>query len=162
MDLETEKEGNILVIDDDKQLADMLVKYLSKLGYRTFSENNGFDGIARFKTGYFQLILLDLKMPDINGIEVLDRIKGIDRQAVVIIITGEGTIESAVSAIKKGAYDYITKPFDLKSLEVVINRAMERRTLVKQVGIFRGVAIALLISIPLWLLLGIFLASLLK
>jgi DNA-binding NtrC family response regulator len=77
----------------------------------------------------------------------------------VVVITGFGTIESAVQAIKNGAYDYITKPVKLEELDIVVDRALEKRGLVKQLDFFRGLTLAVLISIPLWLILGIILAS---
>jgi DNA-binding response OmpR family regulator len=77
---------------------------------------------------------------------------------MVIVITGYGTIESAVRAIKNGAYDFIPKPFKLDELEVIIKRALERHTLFRQLGIFRGLTLALIISVPFWLILGIVLA----
>lgn len=74
----------------------------------------------------------------------------------VLVITGYGTIESAVTAIKKGAYDFIPKPFKMNELEMVIGRALERHTLFRQLGVFRGLGIGLMISVPGWMVLSIF------
>ena len=105
------------------------------------------------------VIILDVKMPGMDGITLLHEIKGLDNRCVVVLITGFGTVESAVKAIKEGAYDFITKPVKFDQLDVVVNRALEKRHLVKQLDFFRGLTLAVLISVPLWLILGIILAS---
>jgi len=152
------KDINILVVDDDKMLADNLTEYLTKLGYHASSVYDGNEAIDRFRQGNYQLVITDLVMPDMDGIELMDSIKRIDKVAMIIVVTGHGSIESAVTAIKKGAYDYILKPFKMEELDVIINRAFERHTLSKQLGLFRGLSLALMISIPVWLILGIILA----
>ena len=156
------KDIDILIVDDDVMVADNLTDYLSRLGYRTFAVYDSNEAVEKFREGNFQLVITDLIMPDMDGIELIDRIKRIDKKAMVIVVTGHGTIESAVTAIRKGAYDYILKPFKLEELEVIITRALERQTLSKQLGLFRGIALALMISIPVWLILGIILAYVLK
>jgi DNA-binding NtrC family response regulator len=161
MVLKTDKNVRILVVDDDQPLADMLVEFLAKLGYQATAAYNGREGLAQFERGYFQLVILDLKLPDMDGMEVLEAIKAEDSRSVVLIITGYGTIESSVTAVKKGAYDFIPKPINLESLELIIHRALEKHTLFKQLGIFRGLTLALIISVPVWLILGIILAKLL-
>ncbi len=161
MDLKTDKNVRILVIDDDQHLADMLLEFLVKQGYQAFAAYNGREGLVQFEQGDFQLVILDLKLPDMDGMEVLESIKAIDSRAVVLIITGYGTIESSVAAVKKGAYDFIPKPINLEALELIISRALEKHTLFKQLGIFRGLTLALIISVPVWLILGIILATIL-
>jgi len=151
-------EHRILVVDDDKMLADTLVDSLSVLGYQAVAAYGGLGGLERFKSGVFQMVIADLKMPELDGMELLKAIKGIDSKAVVLMITGYGSIDTAVTAIKNGAYDFISKPFDLEALEVIIKRALERHTLIKRLGIFRGLTLALIISVPVWLILGISLA----
>ena len=158
MTLSHKKDANILVVDDDKVLADNLVEYLSKLGYQTSPAYGGREGLATFEHGDFQLVITDLKMPEMDGMELLEAVKALDRRVVVTVITGYGTIESAVEAIKKGAYDYIPKPFKMEELEVIVSRALERHTLLRQLGVFRGLTLALIISVPFWLILGIILA----
>lgn len=156
------KEANILVVDDDKELADNFVQYLSKLGYQASPAYGGREGLATFEQGDFQLVITDLKMPDIDGMELLEAVRRLDSRASVVVITGYGTIESAVEAIKKGAYDYIPKPFKMEELEVIVSRALERHTLLRQLGVFRGLTLALIISVPFWLILGIILARVWK
>ena len=158
----SKKTANILVVDDDKRLADNLVKYLTMLGYHASPAYGGREGVNRFKEGDFQLIITDLKMPGMDGMELLEEVKSLDKKVVVMVVTGYGTIDSAVAVIKKGAYDFIPKPFKMEELEVIISRALDRQTLLRQAGVFRGLSMALIISIPFWLLLGILLAMVWK
>ena len=156
------KEARILVVDDEKQVADVLVDYLSNLGYQTVAAYSGYDALSKFKDGDFQLIITDLKMPDMDGMGLLEVVKGWDKRAMVIVITGYGTIESAVEAIKKGAYDFIPKPFKMEELEVIIERALDRYALSKQLGLFRGLLFCLIASIPFWVIVGIVVAMVWK
>ena len=149
------KDARILVVDDEKQVADVLVDYLSNLGYQTVAAYSGHDALSRFKDGDFQLVITDLKMPEMNGMDLLEMVKGWDKRAMVIVITGYGTIESAVEAIKKGAYDFISKPFKMEELEIIIERALDRYALSKQLGLFRGLLFCLIASIPFWVIVGI-------
>ncbi len=156
------QDVRILVVDDDQELADALVESLSDLGYSAAAAYSGREGLNRFQSGAFQLVITDLKMPDMDGMALLEAVKARDSRAVVMVITGYGTIESAVKAIKNGAYDFIPKPVKVEELEVIINRALERRNLSKQLGVFKGLTLALIISVPVWLILGIVLAVLWK
>jgi DNA-binding NtrC family response regulator len=153
------KEARILVVDDDREFADSLAEHMSGLGHSVKVAYEGHEGLDRFRTGAFHVVLTDLQMPGMDGIELLHEIKGLDNRCVVVLITGFGTVESAVTAIKEGAYDFITKPVKFDQLDVVVNRALEKRHLVKQLDFFRGLTLAVLISVPLWLILGIILAS---
>jgi two-component system phosphate regulon sensor histidine kinase PhoR len=152
------KGARILVVDDDKDLADNLVEYLSKLGYQASPAYGGREGLTMFEQGDFQLVITDLKMPEMDGMELLNAVSRLDSRVMVTVITGYGTIESAVEAIKKGAYDFIPKPFKMEELEIIVKRALERHTLLRQLGIFRGLTLALIISVPFWLILGIILS----
>jgi len=152
------KEARILVVDDDKMLADNLVAYLTGLGYQAAATYGGREGLTRFEQEDFQLVITDLKMPEMGGIELMEAVRALDRRAIFMVITGYGTVESAVQAIKKGAYDFIPKPFKMDELEVVVGRALDRHNLLRQLGLFRGLTLALIISIPCWLFLGIALA----
>ena len=154
------QDVKILVVDDDKELADGLVESLSQLGYQAAAAYGGREALTRFEQGAFQLVITDLKMPEMDGMELLEAVKARDKQAVVMVITGYGTIESAVKAIRNGAYDFITKPIKMEELGVIIDRALERHALSKQLGVFKGLTLALIISVPLWLILGIILAVL--
>ncbi len=156
------KQARILVVDDDKRLADDMVEYLSIYGYQAVAAYGGREALAKFEQGDFQLVITDLKMPEMDGMELLDAVKKLDSRVMVMVITGYSTIESAVTAIKKGAYDFIPKPFQMDELEIIVKRALERHTLFKRLGVFRGLTLALIISVPFWLILGIVLALVLK
>jgi len=116
---------------------------------------DGEEALTKFTMKSFELVPTDLMMPKMSGMSLLKEIKRREKEAVVLVFTGFGTIESAVSAIKAGAYDYITKPINLDELELVINRALEKKRLINQLNSLKGILIAALISIPIWLILGV-------
>lgn len=153
------KETRILIVDDDPEFADSLAEHMSGLGHSVTVAYDGQEGLERFRAGAFHIVLTDLQMPGMDGMALLHEIKRLDSRCVVVLITGFGTVESAVKAIKEGAYDFITKPVKLDEVDVVVNRALEKRHLVKQLDFFRGLTLAVIISVPLWLVLGIILAS---
>ena len=153
----TKREPRILVVDDDRALADNIVEFLTKLGYEAFPAYNGREGLIKFEQEDFQVVITDLKMPEMDGMELLEEMKKLDSDVNVIVLTGFGTIESAVQAIKGGAYDYITKPIEFAEIELVVNRAMEKYTIFRQMHRFRRMFFFVLFSIPLWILLGVLL-----
>ncbi len=119
----------IFVVDDEESLREYLSILLSKNGYnvRTFAS-----GPALLDALHEQspdLILLDLKMPEMDGIQVLERVRALDPNLPVIIMTAYGTIQSAIEAIQKGAFYYITKPFEVSELKIQIQKALEYRRL---------------------------------
>ena len=101
-------------------------------------------------------------MPEMDGLELLKRVKARYKKVLFLMITAHPTIETAVDAIKKGAYDYLTKPFHIDEVELKLNRALEKQGLTHSLNWANGMIWALIISIPIWLILGIVLASLLK
>ena len=117
-------KSTILVVDDEKDICDFLEDLLTEENYRTFTALNGEKAIDITRKEKPDLILLDIKMPGMDGIEVLEKIKGIDPEIPVIMITGYGSLKTAREAMKLGAYDYITKPFDLKFIRQVIKDAL--------------------------------------
>ena len=149
------RDARILVVDNNKELADILLEYLSHLGYLAKAAYSGREGIDKFKDGGFQLVITDLMMPDIDGIDLLEVVKGCNNRVVVVFITGYATIESAVEAIKKGAYDFIPKPFKMEELGIIIERALDKYALSKQLRLFRGLFFCLIVSIPFWVIVGI-------
>ena len=110
----------ILIVDDEPEICDILQEFLSLKGYEVFTVLNGEDAISKLKEERPHIVLLDMLMAGMNGMEVLQRIKKIDRQVGVIITTGVKDEKIAKQAIKKGADDYITKPIDLNYLETSI------------------------------------------
>lgn len=122
-------QANILVIDDDEAIRDLCQQVFSRDGNRVVAAEDGLIGLTRFKKESFDLIILDFKMPGMGGMDVLNEIKGDDPEAIVIVITGYSTIESAVEAMKNGAYDFVPKPFTPDSLRLIARRALEKKKL---------------------------------
>ena len=127
----------VLVIDDEKFITKSLQHHLEKEGCDVFTAESGEEGLEIFKSDAPDIVLLDLNMPGIGGIETLKGIKKLNSDIVVIIITAHGDIETAVSAIKLGAYDFMEKPFDLSRISVLINKAMETVHLKREVSFLR-------------------------
>lgn len=122
--------AKVLVIEDDEGMCDSCCRVLTKEGYETEATLNGETGLSRVKEILPDLVLVDLKMPGISGIEVLKRIKQIDPNIITVVITGYATVESAVESMKCGAYDFLPKPFTPDTLRIIIRRGLEKRKLV--------------------------------
>ena len=120
---------NILVIDDEAAQRDVLTGYLKKKGYQIFAASSGKEGIEITKNESVDIILSDFKMPDLNGIEVLEQVKKMNPEISFVIVTAYGTVENAVKAMRLGAFDYISKPVDLDELDLMIERIIEHRNL---------------------------------
>ena len=119
----------ILIIDDEESIRDSVSQVLEKEGYGVRSVVSGQEGLSLFGKEAFQVVYLDLKLPGINGLDVLSRLKKISLETPVIIITGYASIESAVEAMKRGAFDYLTKPFTPEEVRVTTRKALESRRL---------------------------------
>jgi two-component system NtrC family response regulator len=128
---------NILVVEDGQSQREMLRDFLAGEGHAVAGAEDGKSAIDYVSKGHCDLLLIDYKMPGMNGLDVLKKIKSINPQIDVIMMTAYGTIETAVEAMKSGALDYITKPIDLDELNLLINRISERRTLIKENQILR-------------------------
>ena len=122
----------IMVVDDDSLGREYLCETLMRGGYEVISASNGQQAIARISKEPCDAIFLDMKMPGMCGMEVLEKIKSISPETVVILMTAHGTIETAVEAMKKGAYDYIIKPFSPDQIELLISRVNERQKLITE------------------------------
>lgn len=118
-------KSKILIVDDDAGIQKALVKFLSLHGYTVESANDGAEAIEKFKTTPFNLVLSDLKMPTMTGIELIHRLKEIHPRVSLLIMTGFATIETAVEAIKAGAFHYITKPFQLDDVLLLVEKALK-------------------------------------
>ncbi|HUV30943.1 MAG TPA: sigma-54 dependent transcriptional regulator [Acidobacteriota bacterium] len=128
---------SILVVEDKDSMRNMLCQTLVEEGYRVDTAEHGKKALDLVRNKSYDLVLTDLRMPDIDGLDVLSGVKEIDEETSVILMTAYGTIEDAVTAMKKGAYDFITKPFDTEHLCVLIGRALENRRLVAENTLLR-------------------------
>jgi DNA-binding NtrC family response regulator len=129
--------SNILIIDDEKAIRKTLGEILSYEGYKIDEAGDGEEGLKRFKEKSYDVVLCDIKMPKIDGIEFLDKASEINPDVPIIMISGHGTIETAVEAVKKGAYDYVSKPPDLNRLLITIRNAMDKTDLVTETKVLR-------------------------
>jgi len=130
----------IMVIDDEEIMRDGCTRILSKNGWSVVTAENGEAGLAELKKSpkEIDIVLLDLMMPGIGGMEVLEKIQALNDIPLIIVITGYATVASAVEAMKKGAYDFIAKPFTPDQLRIVVRRAHERRELQKEAEFLRS------------------------
>jgi PAS domain S-box-containing protein len=130
---------NVLVIDDEQIMREGCLRILTKEGWGVITAENGKQGLdyVQARSEEIDVILLDLMMPGMSGMEVLDHVRAVQPNLLVIVITGYATVESAVEAMKKGAYDFIPKPFTPDQLRIVVRRALEKRSLQKEAEFLR-------------------------
>ncbi|MDD3249153.1 MAG: sigma-54 dependent transcriptional regulator [Smithellaceae bacterium] len=123
---------HILIVEDGRSQREMLRDFLISEGHRVMEAENGEEAVTMVASHHYDLILLDYKMPGMDGLAVLKEVKRINHEIDVVIITAYGTIETAVEAIKAGAVDYITKPIELEELLILVDRVTERRGLIRE------------------------------
>jgi len=128
----------ILVVDDDESLRRVMQMQLEEAGYEVLAVSQGQDALALMEDTTPALVITDLKMPGISGLDLLRKLREAYPETTVIMITAFGTVSTAVEAMKAGAYDYITKPVDYEQLMLVVNRAMERGQLIAEVKTLRA------------------------
>jgi two-component system nitrogen regulation response regulator NtrX len=129
--------SSILIIDDEKSIRKTLTEILSYEGYKIDEASDGEEGLKKFKEKTYDLVLCDIKMPKLDGIEFLEKAKEINDEVPIIIISGHGNIETAVEAVKKGAYDYISKPPDLNRMLITLRNAMDKNSLVAETKVLK-------------------------
>jgi DNA-binding NtrC family response regulator len=127
--------GTILVVDDDPDIQEVLRDRLESLSYRVLSASSGQEGLELLEKQSPQMVLLDIEMPGMNGLEVLKEIRKREHDVTVVMITAYGTIERAVEAMKEGAYDFIPKPFEPDHIALTVQKALERESLKREVEI---------------------------
>src|SRR6267142_6628761 len=130
--------GNILVVDDDADIREVLADRLESLGYRVFAAETAKVGLELLERQNPQLVLLDIEMPDMNGLDMLREIRRGEHDVTVVMITAYGTIERAVEAMKEGAYDFIPKPFEPDHVALIVQKALEREKLKRGVEVLSG------------------------
>ncbi|RJQ56280.1 MAG: sigma-54-dependent Fis family transcriptional regulator [Desulfobacteraceae bacterium] len=125
--------GRILIVDDEKDMLTLLKRMITEdTDHTVVTETNPVKALELFRESPFDLVITDLKMPKLGGIDLLEKIKEIDRDAAVVVITAYGSIDTAVEATRKGAYDYITKPFRRERILITIEKVMKWREVVRE------------------------------
>jgi two-component system sensor histidine kinase/response regulator len=127
-----DKTPRILIIDDEEVVLDSCKQILRKENYVISTVSNGDLGLEVLPEFEPDLVFVDLKMPGLSGLEVLNKIKGIDPNIVTIVITGYSTVASAIDSMKNGAYDFLPKPFTPEEFRMITHRGIERRKFLKQ------------------------------
>lgn len=121
--------SKILVVDDEESIREFFQIMLKREGYEVFTAANGKEGLEHLKKNPVDLIISDIQMPELSGLELLSKVREIDPEMVVMMITAFGSTEIAVEAMKRGAYDYIQKPFKIDEVKIIIRQALEKRSL---------------------------------
>lgn len=129
--------ANILVIEDNEDLSFTISKVLQKEGFKPFTAKSGEEGLLLFRKEIVDLLLLDLKLPKMNGLEVLSRVKEMDPDLAVIMMTASTDVKPAIEAMKRGATDYLMKPFELDEMKLVVRKALEMHQLKIEVARLR-------------------------
>ncbi|MDX9942883.1 MAG: sigma-54 dependent transcriptional regulator [Bacteroidales bacterium] len=129
--------ARILVIDDERSIRNTLKEILDYEKFEVEVAEDGFEGLEKIENSHFDVVLCDIKMPKMDGIEVLAKIQEKDPDATVVMISGHGSIDTAVEAIKKGAFDFIAKPLDLNRLLITIRNAMDKTQLVTETKVLK-------------------------
>ncbi|MCU0236180.1 MAG: response regulator [Acidobacteria bacterium] len=125
------RKGKILITDDEKDIRELLRDFLENEGYECQLAANAFEALEKFKAAAdFDLLMSDIRMPGKTGLDLLEEVKALDDDVMVIMISAVKDIESAIAAMSKGAYDYVSKPFKLNEVAFVANKALEKRRLV--------------------------------
>jgi two-component system nitrogen regulation response regulator GlnG len=128
----------VLIVDDDESVRWVLKKALEKEGIETILAKDSAEGLERLKEGDIAIVLMDIRMPGMSGLEALDRINADGHGTTVIIMTAQATMQNAIEAMRRGAFDYITKPFDLDEVNILVKKAIEVRRLSQEVTALRA------------------------
>ncbi len=123
---------NLLIVDDDRDLLSVLENLFTGENYSVETSSDGAEALEKCRQNTYDIVITDIMMPGMTGLELLIEIKKICPETLVILITGFASLETAIKAIREGAYDYITKPFKLEQIKVVVRNASEKITLIKE------------------------------
>ena len=132
------RNTRILVVDDEHLIRWSLEQSLLKQGYDVSTAASGEEAIKQIQEETPELVLLDIQLPGMDGLEVLQKVKEIDSEIIVVMVTALGVLETAVKAMRLGAHDYINKPFNLDELSIIVKKALETRQLRKEVAHLRS------------------------
>lgn len=147
--------ARILVIDDDENYRMILRSFVEEKGHSVWEAENAAEGLKIFMQEKVDLVISDFMMPNKTGLELLQELKSINSKVLFIMVTGYPSVDMATQSMKAGAFDFLVKPVDINQLAAVMTRALSTVELRTQLTTLRGVNLALLISIPLWILIGI-------
>ncbi len=129
--------ASILIIDDERAIRKTLGEILSYEGYKIDEAGDGEEGLKKFAEKAYDVVICDIKMPKVDGIEFLEKAREINADVPVIMVSGHGNIDTAVEAVKKGAFDYVSKPPDLNRLLITLRNALDRQTLVTETKVLK-------------------------
>src|SRR5215217_3708829 len=129
--------ASILIIDDEKAIRKTLSEILSYEGYKIEEAADGEEGLKKFSSAEYDVVLCDIKMPKVDGIEFLEKARMVNPDVPINVISGHGNIETAVEAVKKGAFDYISKPPDLNRMLITLRNALEKQSLVTETKVLK-------------------------
>ena len=132
------KNYNILFVDDDQQILSIVEQFLSRCGFNVTTESSGQKAIEMVRKDHFSVVFSDLNMPEISGMELLKQIKTISPETEVIIVSGYGTIETAIEAMKLGSYDFLQKPINFNRFKILIDRIIEKQKLKEENQLIRN------------------------
>ena len=129
--------ARILIVDDEAVIRRTFKSVLEMEPYEVDEAVDGYDCLVKVKQKKYDVIFMDIKMPRIDGLEVLDQLQTLSPDSSVVMISGHGNIETAVESVKKGAFDYLAKPLDLNRIHITIRNALDRSTLVTETKVLR-------------------------
>jgi two-component system response regulator PilR (NtrC family) len=129
--------GRILIVEDERSMREVLKILLEGERYEVVSASDGLEGLSYLANDIFDLVITDIKMPKLDGFELLKKTKEISPDTIVIMITAFGTTEAAIEAMKSGAYDYINKPFKIDEIRLIVEKALEKKRLSEEVSLLR-------------------------
>ena len=148
----------ILIVEDDEVVRDYLSEILTEFGYRSITAIDGDDGLKKFRENELSMVLTDIRMPMMDGLCMLKKMRADDPGIPIIVITGYPTVNSAVESLVAGADYYLVKPINIDDLKVKIIKAFEKRRMISHLSRQKKINRILLSLIPLWLCLGILIA----
>jgi two-component system response regulator PilR (NtrC family) len=129
--------GKILVVEDEKSMREVLKILLDGENYEVMTASDGLEGLSSLDKDIFDLVITDMKMPKADGFQVLKKVKEISPDTIVIMITAFGTRETAIEAMKLGAYNYINKPFNIDEIRLIVKRAIEKKKLSEELSVLK-------------------------
>ncbi|MDP3434136.1 MAG: response regulator, partial [Bacteroidota bacterium] len=137
------KKISILIVDDEESVRDSLFNWFIEDGYRVECAENAKKALSMLESDNFDIILADIKMPGMDGLEMLKRIKSLRKESIVIMMTAFATVDTAVKALKDGAFDYVTKPFDPDDLSHLIRNSSKQISLLEENEILKEKVVSL-------------------